>query len=155
MTRTLTTGSPSEDVPHCHYTDEAVNDDPALTPPEHSSQVPPVEGTSAREEHKDASGMESVSTLHSPSDRVMLSRTNSMPSDHHRSDRHPRATNSSSPFDYHQSLHVNTNLRPPPPGNLPSSSFQERSAFPLKSETEAILFRHYIAKLAVCVGQKN
>ncbi|KAI1336497.1 hypothetical protein F5Y15DRAFT_418805 [Xylariaceae sp. FL0016] len=48
---------------------------------------------------------------------------------------------------------VSMNLNPhtPPLGNVMTSAFCDTAALPLKSRTEALLFRQYIQKLAVCL----
>ncbi|KAI1122668.1 hypothetical protein F5Y10DRAFT_286960 [Nemania abortiva] len=56
-----------------------------------------------------------------------------------------------------EGLHVtrpsqqNLNSHRPPHGNVLTSHFYDAPALPLKDRTEAILFRHYIQKIAVCL----
>ncbi|KAI0109325.1 hypothetical protein F4776DRAFT_657291 [Hypoxylon sp. NC0597] len=46
---------------------------------------------------------------------------------------------------------VDNSTRIPPPRTISAPSFHTVSALPLKNRTEAILFRHYIQKLAICL----
>ncbi|KAI0873771.1 hypothetical protein GGS24DRAFT_376748 [Hypoxylon argillaceum] len=59
--------------------------------------------------------------------------------------------------EHHRSNHTmqhpqqNLNSHTPPHGNVLTSHFYDAAVLPLKDRTEAILFRHYIQKIAVCL----
>lgn len=50
-----------------------------------------------------------------------------------------------------RSMQVGNNTRIPPIRDILTPNFQAISALPLKSRTEALLFRHYIQRLAICL----
>ena len=137
-TRSLTTGNPLDELPNYQFSpDDAEKDDAT---PETSRKTTPVRSTPTGRDHSDMRGAKPAQARHSPSARVMLPRIKSNEPEY-RADEHPRAKSSASPFDTQ-----------PWQRNVAGNAPRETSAFPLNSRTEAVLFRHYIAKLAPCVG---
>ncbi|KAI1761942.1 hypothetical protein GGR53DRAFT_533083 [Hypoxylon sp. FL1150] len=61
--------------------------------------------------------------------------------------REPRVTKSVEPYD----MRDRSSPYNPPPRNTLSESYPNVPNLPLKNRTEAILFRHYIQKLAICL----
>lgn len=45
--------------------------------------------------------------------------------------------------------------RPPPHEDVGTAQFYNPAALPLKDRTEAVLFRHYLEKIAVCVSSQS
>ena len=149
-TRSLVTGNPLEDL-LCtkFYPDDLEKDeDPAS---ETSRKATPVRSNSASRENHKVRGPKPAHVSHSTGSRVMYPRTRSTDPDHP-ADEHLRAKGSASPFDT-QPWRISPSSNPLSPRHtLGDNSLEEEvSAFPLKSRTEAVLFRHYIAKLAPCV----
>ena len=130
-TRSLTTGSPLDEVPCYQFSpDDAEKNDPT---PETSRKSTPVRSTPTGRDHSGVRGGNPAQARRSSSARVN--------EPEYQADEHPRAKSSASPFGT-QSWQ----------GKVAGNAVRDTSAFPLKSRTEAVLFRHYIAKLAPCVG---
>ncbi|KAH9885184.1 hypothetical protein F4778DRAFT_787361 [Xylariomycetidae sp. FL2044] len=132
-TRFLTSGSPCDDISEYQFhIDETYNDSNESTTLE---TTPPVTYDSPHRTN---------STQDSPGNYAIFSSAESMstePQSHEPVD-DPK---SASPFTL-DSLHIANS-----PGNVFTSSFGSFAALPLRNRTEAILFRHYIQKLAVCL----
>ena len=151
-TRSLITGNPLEDLPCSKpHPEDPEKDCPAS---ESLREDTPVGSNSASRETSKIRGAKSTHACHSPSGHVMYPRTKSTDSDPP-TDEHLQTKGSASPFDI-QPWRMSPPSNPLSPGNAGGGgSLQGTSAFPLKSRTEAVLFRHYIAKLAPCVGCRN
>ncbi|KAL7623548.1 hypothetical protein AAE478_007231 [Parahypoxylon ruwenzoriense] len=64
--------------------------------------------------------------------------------------RDPSEVKSAGTYDT-QSLETRSSTRMPVPGVAAALTFHDGPALPLKNRTEALLFRHYIQKLAICL----
>ncbi|KAI8950039.1 hypothetical protein F4801DRAFT_550749 [Xylaria longipes] len=84
-------------------------------------------------------------TLYSRLDPLVVGAHPRSPTKHHCNGSDPGGLQTMQPSQQRSGLHV------PPHGNVLTSHFYDTAALPLKNRTEAILFRHYIQKIAVCL----
>ncbi|KAI1389308.1 uncharacterized protein F4822DRAFT_427660 [Hypoxylon trugodes] len=145
-TQSLTTGSPLEDTSQYEiHVDETYNGE--LESNSSSVTPPAIAGLRERNPGNESVGItqpRNQPKVHGlfPSNGVSTSLLNS-----HRAFPEAKPTES---YDV-SSLPTGNNIRMSAPRNAPLSSFHAVSSLPLKNRTEALLFRHYIQKLAICL----
>ncbi|KAI0891616.1 hypothetical protein F4806DRAFT_500796 [Annulohypoxylon nitens] len=76
---------------------------------------------------------------------------NASPTGHHPYKESSGARSTAAELYNTQSFSTGHDIRIPPLRNVITSALQTASALPLKNRTEALLFRHYIQKLAICL----
>ncbi|OTA90407.1 hypothetical protein M434DRAFT_13980 [Hypoxylon sp. CO27-5] len=150
-TRYLTTGSPLEDASQYEFhipVDETYTREPELTSP---SITPPASSSLRDNKTTGNQLVEAMQVQSQPraSDLFSSKGTSATEIQLHRCHAEER---SASLYDL-RPQQVDNNMRIPPLRTIsaPAPSLQPVSALPLKNRTEAILFRHYIQKLAICL----
>lgn len=142
----------SDAAQHHFYVDDEYLDEPESASLRRSVST---SGNVPRDRQLDHSPSEVVLQKRMP-DNISYSRLNALVvGGHSRSHAEHRSHGSDSeglqtmqPSQQRLSLHV------PPHRSVLTSHFYDAAALPLKDRTEAILFRHYIQKIAVCVSNK-
>ncbi|KAI0470643.1 hypothetical protein GGR56DRAFT_138463 [Xylariaceae sp. FL0804] len=138
-TRCLTTGSPPEDVSQYQFfADEACHDDRADS--ESSGRTPSAVQT--RQHRYSDTSLNNTPTLQDTGSLLVEPR----PPSHEG----PDGMRTDSPMDV-PPLGVDMSPAGPAIGNVLTSTFENTAALPLRDRTEALLFRHYIQKIAVCL----
>ncbi|KAI1136259.1 hypothetical protein F5Y05DRAFT_405520 [Hypoxylon sp. FL0543] len=148
-TRYLTMGSPPEDASECEiyvptnetYTRESESASASVTPPVISR---------SREQRLTGSQLAKTGQFRNQirSDEP-ISSTGSPETEIHPDKGHVEAR-STGPYDL-RSLQAENRTQIAPPRIISGPNLQSTSALPLKNRTEALLFRHYIQKLAICL----
>ncbi|KAI0554621.1 hypothetical protein F4679DRAFT_570498 [Xylaria curta] len=134
---------------HFYVDDEYYPDEPKSASREASAST---SGKVIRDERPDYSPPKTVpqkrtksDTLHSRLDPSVISIHPRSQIEHHHNGPDPESVQTMQPSQQRSSLHMQ------PHRNVLTSHFYDTPALPLKDRTEAILFRHYIQKIAVCL----
>ncbi|KAI0018662.1 hypothetical protein F4780DRAFT_508422 [Xylariomycetidae sp. FL0641] len=157
-TRCLTSGSPPEDTAQYQaQIEESFPEAPESVASAASANTPSASTSSDIRTHRDSfnSVSDAYSVRDSPGSQNIFPTPTSLrhePFSHESQD----GAKSASPINMRSlQLDANPDLHPPPeplvPGNVATSSFYDVAALPLKNRTEAMLYRHYIEKLATCL----
>ncbi|KAI1098764.1 hypothetical protein F4804DRAFT_346072 [Jackrogersella minutella] len=146
-TRCLTTGSPIEDISSYEFhIDETDTGEPE---PTSSSTTPPIIAIARdyKEARKQPVEVSPVRNQLRPNDSLPNERT---PETELHPYRGHSGIGSTTRYDV-RSLQAGNDVRIPPIRNILAPNFHTTSTLPLKNRTEAVLFRHYIQKLAICL----
>ncbi|KAI0114452.1 hypothetical protein GGR51DRAFT_577463 [Nemania sp. FL0031] len=142
--------SPDDDASrHDFYADDGYRDGSESASPGISV---PGSGEVSRTLRSDHSPVEAVSQKSTQGSELLYS--TEPPVVHaHTPSQNGRHRNNAGAEDLHvmQPPQQNPDLHRPSHGNVLTSHFYDAAALPLKDRTEAILFRHYIQKIAVCL----
>lgn len=145
-------GTSPEDTPQPDiHADETYRDGPESASPRAST---PVSSDVPRSRQSDYLPAETVPRQRAQGSDVPYSRpeslgVNARPYSQTASHRHGSDSERLQPM---QAAQQDLNLQAPSHENVLTLQFPDAAALPLKDRTEAILFRHYIQKIAVCVS---
>ncbi|KAI1641751.1 uncharacterized protein F4817DRAFT_38695 [Daldinia loculata] len=142
----LTIGSPSEDIsPYEFHTGESHNWQQESTA---SSVTPPAIPNSTEYNRADGQPVDVVQAQNTPRNNGGFPANDTSAAELH-SHGHIPGSKSASSYDLSSSDIENT--RVPHDRGILTPNFHNASSLPLKDRTEALLFRHYIQKLAICL----
>ncbi|KAI1118511.1 hypothetical protein F5Y14DRAFT_438495 [Nemania sp. NC0429] len=150
-TRYLMAGNSPEDTPQPEFhVDDTYRNGPEPVSPRNSIPLSSDVPRSPRSDHLPA---EIVSRQHTQGGDILYSRPESLvvntrphpQTASHRHDSSPERLQTLRPSQQDLNLHAS------PHENASTLQFYDAAALPLKDRTEAILFRHYIQKIAVCL----
>ncbi|KAI1372585.1 hypothetical protein F4677DRAFT_248557 [Hypoxylon crocopeplum] len=145
-TRCVTNGSPIEDISHFEF---HIDESHTRESESASSSITPPVTTNSRRRNEVGNHTVGVAQVQDPP-RNHSSLSEGAPVNEF----HPRGylprSRSAGTNDI-PSLQIRDGTRVLPPVNPLSSGFHTTSALPLKNRTEALLFRHYIQRLAICL----